>query len=80
MRSEQAQIGARVRVGYSGVHSEWQGLTGSVSGKWGNLEYLALDVLLDDGRMQLFWHKLFGGSPPKSLCRKRRPSTGGALP
>jgi hypothetical protein len=26
------------------------------SGKWGSPEYLALDVLLDDGRMQLFWH------------------------
>ena len=56
MRSEQAQIGAKVRVGYSGLHSEWWGLTGTVCGKWGNPEYLALDVLLDDGRTQLFWH------------------------
>jgi len=56
MRSEQAQIGAKVRVGYSGLHSEWRGLTGTISGKWGNPEYLALDVLLDDGRTQLFWH------------------------
>jgi hypothetical protein len=54
MRSEQAQIGAR--VDYSGVHSEWRGLTGTVSGKWGSPAYLALDVLLDDGRTQLFWH------------------------
>jgi hypothetical protein len=56
MRSEDAQIGAKVRVGYSGLHSEWRGLTGTVSGKWGNPEYLALDVLLDDGRLELFWH------------------------
>ena len=42
--------------GYSRLHSEWQGLTGTVSGKWGSPEYLALDVLLDDGRTQLFWH------------------------
>ncbi len=56
MRSEDAQIGAKVRVGYSGLHSEWWGLTGTVSGKWGNPEYLALDVRLEDGRTQLFWH------------------------
>jgi hypothetical protein len=56
MRSDEAQIGARVRVGYSRLHSEWRGLTGTVSGKWGSPEYLALDVLLDDGHTQLFWH------------------------
>jgi len=56
MRSEEAQIGARVRVGESGLRSEWRGLTGTVSRKWGNPEYLALDVLLEDGRTQLFWH------------------------
>jgi hypothetical protein len=56
MRSEDAQIGAKVRVGYSGLHSEWRGLTGTVSGKWGNPEYLAPDVLLEDGRTLLFWH------------------------
>ena len=56
MRSEGAQIGARVRVGESGLNSEWRGLTGTVSGKWGHPEYLALDVQLEDGRTQLFWH------------------------
>ena len=56
MRSEQAQIGAKVRVGYSGRCSEWRGLTGTVSRKWGHPKYLALDVLLDDGRTLLFWH------------------------
>jgi hypothetical protein len=56
MRSEDAQIGAKVRVDYSGLHSEWRGLTGTVSGKWGHPKCLALDVLLEDGRTQLFWH------------------------
>jgi hypothetical protein len=56
MRSEEARIGARVRVSESGPRSEWRGLTGTISGKWGNPEYLALDVQLDEGRMQLFWH------------------------
>jgi hypothetical protein len=57
MRSEQAQIGARVRVRQEcGPHSAWRGLTGTVCGKWGNPDYLALDVLLEDGTQQLFWH------------------------
>jgi hypothetical protein len=57
MRSQQAVIGAMVRVGEgSGFRSEWRGLTGTIIGKWGNPNYLALDVLLDDGRTQLFWH------------------------
>jgi hypothetical protein len=57
MRSQEAVIGAMVRVGEeSGPGYEWRGLTGTIIGKWGNPEYLALDVLLDDGRTQLFWH------------------------
>jgi len=43
-------------VSESGRRSEWRGLTGTISGKWGNPEYLALDVQLEDGRVQLFWH------------------------
>jgi hypothetical protein len=56
VRSEEAVIGARVRVADSGPRSEWRGLTGTIGARWGNPEYLALDVLLEDGRTQLFWH------------------------
>ena len=57
MRSQEAVIGAMVRVGeVSGLGYEWRGLTGTIIGKWGNPNYLALDVLLDDGRTILFWH------------------------
>jgi len=58
MTSEEAVIGARVRVGEESGRrcSEWRGLTGTISAKWGNPEYLALDVMLEDGRTQLFWH------------------------
>jgi hypothetical protein len=56
MRSEDARIGAKVMVGEAGLHSEWRGLAGMITGKWGHPEYLALDVLLDDGRTLLFWH------------------------
>ena len=56
MRSEEARIGAMVMVSEAGLGSEWRGLTGTIIGKWGNPKYLALDVLLDDGRTLLFWH------------------------
>jgi hypothetical protein len=56
VRSEQARIGARVRVGESGLRSEWRGLTGKISGRWGHPDYLALDVRLEDGSSRLFWH------------------------
>ena len=56
MRSEQARIGAKVTVGESGLRSEWRGLTGRISGMWGHPEYLALDVHMEDGSSQLFWH------------------------
>jgi hypothetical protein len=57
VRSEEAIIGARVMVGEGSGHrcSEW-GLTGTISARWDNPEYLALDVVLEDGRTQLFWH------------------------
>ena len=56
MRSEEARIGTKVMVDEAGHGSEWRGLAGTIIGKWGHPEYLALDVLLDDGRTQLFWH------------------------
>ena len=57
MRSQEARIGTKVMVGEeSGFGSEWRGLAGTIIGKWGSPEYLALDVLLDDGRTLLFWH------------------------
>jgi hypothetical protein len=56
VRSEQARIGARVRVGEAGLRSEWRGLMGRIRGRWGDPEYVALDVRMEDGRSQLFWH------------------------
>ena len=66
MRAADARIGAIVRVrGNPGLPSELQGLTGSLSGMWGNPwggpEDLVLEVQLDDGRRRLFWnHELEG--------------------
>jgi hypothetical protein len=60
VESKEARIGMRVRVGESLRESELRGLLGTIRGRWGDPEYLALDVLLDDGRLQLFWHHELG--------------------
>ncbi len=66
MRSEEAQIGASVRVRRErGLPSELRGLKGTLSGKWANpwgaAEDLVLEVRLEDGRPRLFWnHELEG--------------------
>jgi hypothetical protein len=56
MMSEEALVGMRVRVRESIATADLRGIVGTVAGKWGSPDYLALDVLLDDGRTQLFWH------------------------
>jgi hypothetical protein len=67
MRSaEDARIGASVRVlAGPGLPSEIQGLSGTVTGKWGNPwggpEDLVLEVRLDDGRTRLFWNRELEG-------------------
>jgi hypothetical protein len=66
MRTEEARIGASVRVrGERGLPSELQGLKGTLSGKWANPwgapEDRVLEVRLEDGRPRLFWnHELEG--------------------
>jgi hypothetical protein len=57
VRSEEALIGKRVRV--REVARPWLTLparAGTIKKRWGDSSYTALDVLLDDGTQQLFWH------------------------
>jgi hypothetical protein len=54
--SEEALVGARVRVREDHHSARWRGKEGTIRARWGDPEYVALDVLLDDGLMQLFWH------------------------
>ena len=56
MISEEALIGMRVRVRDSLLRADLRGLEGTITRRWGSPHYLALDVLLDDGGTQLFWH------------------------
>jgi len=42
-----------VREGHWKV--EFAGMFGTIQKCWGNSEHAAVDVLLDDGRLELFW-------------------------
>jgi hypothetical protein len=56
MRSEEAQIGKRVRVKMDSRTGKARAQEGTIAKRWGNPAFTALDVLLDDGDWQLFWH------------------------
>jgi hypothetical protein len=56
MTSEEALIGRRVRVRQTLMRLELRGKEGTIKGRWGSPDYVALDVLLDDGYSELFWH------------------------
>jgi hypothetical protein len=43
----------RVREGH--WKSQFAGMRGTVQGLWGQSECAAVDVLLEDGRSELFW-------------------------
>jgi hypothetical protein len=59
MQAHEPQLGMSVQVNNRPWRSELRGLVGTVEHSWGAPEYPALDVLLEDGRMMLFWfHEL----------------------
>ena len=54
--SDETRIGKRVRVRADHHTENWSGQKGPIARSWGDPTYSALDVLLDDGRLELFWH------------------------
>ena len=56
MHSEETRIGMRVRVRNSLLRAELCGKEGKITERLGSPDYVALNVLLDDGSRQLFWH------------------------
>lgn len=59
MISEEAFVGRKVRVRDNCGDAKMRGEIGTITKTWGDPHYLALDVLLDDGILRLFWcHEL----------------------
>ncbi len=55
MQGHEAVIGARIKVLGSDRRPELRGMLGTIEHRFGHGDYLALDVRLDDGHMELFW-------------------------
>ena len=55
MESHEALIGARVRVLETDRRAELRRMLGTIEYRFGHPEYLALDVRLDNGQLELFW-------------------------
>jgi hypothetical protein len=55
MQPQEALIGMRVRVLESDRREKLWGMFGTIEHRFGQPKYLALDVRLDDGRLELFW-------------------------
>ena len=56
MLPKESQIGKRVRVREDQRSPSLRGLAGTIEKRWGDPNYVALDVLLDEGSSELFWH------------------------
>ena len=56
MISEEALVGMRVKVREDHHTERWRGEEGTIMARWGRPDYVALDVVMDDGLSQLFWH------------------------
>jgi hypothetical protein len=54
--SEEAQVGAKVRVRNDHRKPELWGMVGTVEQRWGKPNHTALLVRLEDGRYELFRH------------------------
>jgi hypothetical protein len=79
MRPEEAQIGKRVRVRNDHRKTDFRGLGGTIAKRWGDPDYPALDVLLDEGYWQLFWyHELEEADEDQGGARRQNRATAGA--
>ena len=72
------QIGKRVRVRKDHRKAELRGREGTIAQRWGSPGYPALDVLLYDGHLQLFWyHELEPVDENDSVSRLQDGATAG---
>jgi hypothetical protein len=55
MQAYEARRGTVVRVREGHWKSEFAGMSATVQNLWGQSEHAAVDVLLEDGRSELFW-------------------------
>jgi hypothetical protein len=70
LHSHELFIGARVMVSETDRRADLRGKYGTIEHRFGHPEYLALDVRLDDGRLELFWaHSLESAEEAEKALR-----------
>ena len=52
---DEARRGTVVRVREGHWKTEFAGMLGTIQDCWGRSEHAAVDVLMEDGRLELFW-------------------------
>jgi hypothetical protein len=55
LQPHEALIGTRVKVLETDRRADLRGKVGVIEHRFGHPEHVALDVRLDDGRLELFW-------------------------
>jgi hypothetical protein len=55
LQPQEALIGTRVKVLETDRRADLRGKIGVIERRFGHPEHVALDVRLDDGRLELFW-------------------------
>ena len=55
LQAYEARRGTVVRVREGHWKSKFAGMRGTIQRCWGNSEHAAVDILLEDGRSELFW-------------------------
>ena len=55
MEPYEARRGTRVRVREGHWKSDFAGMCGTIQKCWGYSEYAAVDLLFEDGHLELFW-------------------------
>jgi hypothetical protein len=55
LKAYEARRGTMVRIREGHWKTEFGGMYGTIQDCWGNSEYAAVDVLLEDGRLEFFW-------------------------
>ena len=56
MEAYEARRGTEVRVREGHWKSDFAGMYGTIQKVLGNSEHAVVDVLLEDGHLELFWH------------------------
>ena len=76
MKPERARVGIEVMVSDRHPIAERRGMVGTIVGRWGGEDYVAVDVRCADGHHRLFWpydlEEISSGRPSRQRSQHGR--------